>query len=355
MNRKTHMRYGLMPRLRQALLAVMMLAAVGAKAADYVIAYTSGGTTYYVGMNGTTLVAKTELDATCVWEGYYYGAAALSTNTRINIRNKDNTSYYLYYYNNSILAHTGEQRRWYGGDGNSIYYYNSGTTRYIHYSGTTFTTNNSATDAFIPYTVTTSSVAATLTAVTISGEETLTTTGGHDYSISGTYTSGTTNYRYNGADHYSPAQTTESVTPTGTWTMSGTGTSYVSLDASTGTITLNSVPTDGDKTITLSYAPSYNGTTASAVTKTITLRAACATPTFSFDNANNQVTISTTTAGATIYYTTNGSTPTTSSMQYTGAFEQSEAAMIKAIAVKDGVADSEVGTYQVQKRPRPLP
>gem|GEM_PF-2178445 len=334
-------------------LLLLLLGTTGMQATDYVIAYTSGGTTYYVGMNGTNLVAKTELDATCVWEGYYGGAASLSTNTRINIRNKNNTSYYLNY-GTSLTASTTNQRYWYGGDGSSIYYTRNGTTRYIHNSGTTITTNNSATDAFIPYTVTTSSVAATLTAVTISGDETLTTTGGYDYSISGTYTSGTTNYRYNGADHYSPAQTTESVTPTGTWTMSGTGTSYVSLDASTGTITVNSVPTDGDKTITLSYTPSYNGTTASAVTKTITLRAACATPTFSFDNANNQVTISTTTAGATIYYTTNGSTPTTSSMQYTGAFEQSEAAMIKAIAVKDGVADSEVGIYQVQKLTTPL-
>ena len=91
-----------------------------------------------------------------------------------------------------------------------------------------------------------------------------------------------------------------------------------------------------------------NGITKSD-TKTITLKAACATPTFSFDNSNNQVTLSTTTAGATIYYTTNGSAPTTSSHVYTGPFEQSEAAMIKAIAVKTGTADSDVGVFDVVK------
>ncbi len=257
--------------LRCALLLVLMMGVMGAKAADYVIAYTNNGTTYYVGMNGTTLQAKTELDATCVWQGYYNGDYSLSTTTRINIQNKNNTNYYLYYGNDAITASTSNQRRWYGGDGSSIYYYNGGTYRYIHNSGSTITTSNSATNAFIPYSVTTSSVAASLTNVTLSGDETLSTTGGHDYSVSGTYTSATTNYRFNNADHYVPAQTTETVTPTGTWTVSGTGASYVSVDENTGTITVNSLPSDGDKTITLRCVPSYNGTTGTAATKTVTL------------------------------------------------------------------------------------
>ena len=336
-------------RIFLALLAALVLGNVQANATDYVICYTSGGTTYYLGMDGTTLVAKTQLDATCVWQGYYGGDASLSTN-RINIRNKNNTGYYLNYdnYYNTITVSTNTQRRWYGNDGSSIYYKDGGTTRYIHNSGTTITANNSATDAFVPYSVTVSNVPAALTSVTISGEETLTTTGEYHYSLSGTYSNATTNYYYNGANHYSPALVNSTVTPTGTWSVSGTGASYVSVDAGTGTITVLSQPTDGDKTITLSCSsPTYEGTTASTVTKTITLKAACATPTFSFNNSTNQVTLATATAGATIYYTTDGTTPTTSSTLYSGPFEQSSAAPIKAIAVKSGLGNSATGSFEV--------
>lgn len=52
------------------------------------------------------------------------------------------------------------------------------------------------------------------------------------------------------------------------------------------------------------------------------------------------VTISTTTSGVTIYYTTNGSTPTTNSSVYTGAITVSANMTIKAIAVKDGVSST---------------
>ena len=48
------------------------------------------------------------------------------------------------------------------------------------------------------------------------------------------------------------------------------------------------------------------------------------------------VTISCATSGATIYYTTNGSKPLTSSTMYNGAITISETTTLKAIAVKDG-------------------
>lgn len=54
------------------------------------------------------------------------------------------------------------------------------------------------------------------------------------------------------------------------------------------------------------------------------------------------VTISMSTAGASIYYTTNGSTPTTSSTLYTGAIAISTSTTLKAIAVKAGMNDSAV-------------
>jgi hypothetical protein len=56
------------------------------------------------------------------------------------------------------------------------------------------------------------------------------------------------------------------------------------------------------------------------------------------------VTISDSTSGATIYYTTDGSTPTTSSTQYSGPIAVSATKTLKAIAVASGDANSGVAT-----------
>ena len=59
-------------------------------------------------------------------------------------------------------------------------------------------------------------------------------------------------------------------------------------------------------------------------------------------------TISCLTAGATIYYTLDGTTPTELSTEYTGPFEfsisHSPPEIVTAIAIKAGMEDSEVGT-----------
>ncbi|MCR4995075.1 MAG: chitobiase/beta-hexosaminidase C-terminal domain-containing protein [Bacteroidales bacterium] len=75
-----------------------------------------------------------------------------------------------------------------------------------------------------------------------------------------------------------------------------------------------------------------------------------ATPTFDPESgavaSGTEVTISTTTEGATIYYTTDGSEPTTESAVYEGAITITEALTIKAIAVNDGYTDSDVATAE---------
>jgi hypothetical protein len=62
------------------------------------------------------------------------------------------------------------------------------------------------------------------------------------------------------------------------------------------------------------------------------------------------VTISDSTAGATIYYTTDGSTPTTASSVYSGALSVTRSMTVKAMAAAAGMANSNVAsaTYTVQ-------
>jgi len=70
-----------------------------------------------------------------------------------------------------------------------------------------------------------------------------------------------------------------------------------------------------------------------------------ATPTFSFIPSGNKVSISCATDGATIYYTTNGSDPTTSSNVYSEAISLSSNQMtIKAFATKSGYDDSAIAS-----------
>ena len=83
-------------------------------------------------------------------------------------------------------------------------------------------------------------------------------------------------------------------------------------------------------------------------TATYTVAAPCATPTFSPATGEVEkgttVTISTATTDAKIYYTTNGSEPTTSSSLYTSPITVNSAMTIKAIASKDGFVNSAVAT-----------
>ena len=81
-----------------------------------------------------------------------------------------------------------------------------------------------------------------------------------------------------------------------------------------------------------------------------------AAPTFSVAEGNyteaQSVELSTTTEGATIYYTIDGTEPTTESTVYNSAIEITETTTIKAIAVKDDVAsDVATATYTINTNP----
>jgi hypothetical protein len=102
-------------------------------------------------------------------------------------------------------------------------------------------------------------------------------------------------------------------------------------------------------TETLDAIAVETGQTNSAVaTAAYTINSAVSTPTFSpaagSYSAAQTVTISDSTAGSTIYYTTNGTTPTTSSAKYSSAITVSATEMLEAIAVATGLTNSPPAT-----------
>ena len=80
--------------------------------------------------------------------------------------------------------------------------------------------------------------------------------------------------------------------------------------------------------------------------ETVLIGGQCATPTFSPDDgaytATQTVTISVTTLGVKIYYTTDGSTPSNKSLEYSGPINVPLFTQLKAIAIRDGFVDSEI-------------
>ena len=84
----------------------------------------------------------------------------------------------------------------------------------------------------------------------------------------------------------------------------------------------------------------------SAATTEITIQASAPSisPASGTYTGSVTITMTTSTSGATIKYTTDGSTPNGSSANYTTAFTQSTTATVKSFALKGGISDSNVST-----------
>ncbi|PYU23135.1 MAG: hypothetical protein DMG30_12615, partial [Acidobacteria bacterium] len=125
--------------------------------------------------------------------------------------------------------------------------------------------------------------------------------------------------------------TTDGSTPT------TPSTQYTGPIAVSTTTTLNAIAS----------APNYTQSAVASATYTIQIPQATA-PTFNPPGGSyllpQSVTISDSTPNATIYYTTDGNTPTTSSSQYTGPITVIRTTTIKAIAVAPGYSASFAGS-----------
>lgn len=138
------------------------------------------------------------------------------------------------------------------------------------------------------------------------------------------------------------------ISPEGTYkniVFESSNTSIATVDAN-GVVTAGS--TAGTATITVKALKSDNVTVIATATVAVSVLEKCATPVITINPSSGgntgEVTISSATPGVTIYYTTDGNTPTTSSTVYNGVFSINNGQTVKAIAARTGYWESEIAS-----------
>jgi len=111
---------------------------------------------------------------------------------------------------------------------------------------------------------------------------------------------------------------------------------------STSTLYTGSIQLSGNVTIkAIAYAPGYYP---SAVNTYQASEFQCESPTFTFEAL--RLTMQTATEGATIYYTLDGTVPTTASATYTEPIALTADCVVRAIAVREGWTASDMASYE---------
>ena len=377
---------------RTLVLALLALASISVKAADYVFIYNNG---YLAVDNNGSITYSTTFNTRCVWtcvsSTSNLTAATLGNTSRFLYTTVGNTKYWLVSGTsdgNAISTSTSAPgtARWRNTDNHLNYYDNR--AYYAYYRANSWKTtrrtdgranqygdnayysgNGTGTD----YRSTTYNIQSATTIIdlstnpTINGDNVLTTTGNHNYTATeAAFRVGYKNYYFNNTDHYVDANG-NSITPAnatlGTTTWNLTPNNYATVNGS-GVVNVSTLP-ESDITLTLTVTipvsggvPAAPANTTLTASKEITIQGTKPTaPTISVSGTD--VTITTSAIGSTsIRYTLNGTDPTASTgTVYSGVFDISGSATspvtIKAVTVRNGNA-SDVST-QVVKLTLPEP
>ena len=327
---------------RTLVLAILAFGLVNANAQQYVFLYKNGNTVYFLRNNNGSIQAQPDFGSyasTCIWTG-----SGTETST---FKNGD----YFIQRNNGNLRLNASSTTWtidtYGRPYNYRNYYGSYYIRYNNGWGISYDSPGTGVNYTVLFTYSNHEV--TLTNPTITGADVLTTTGTSNYRVAATATpqyhqfdgyngtTATTYYWYSNALQTSAPSETD--VTSGTWSLTGNtidATTYATVNASNGTITVSSLPPT-DLTMALSCTVTSNGVTKKAQKTVVLYASTIAAPTVT--RTGNSISLATSSVNAAIYYTTDGSTPTSSSTFYSGPFSieaLSFPVTIKAIAIRNG-------------------